>query len=518
MNAAERAYFLHVLRNHRDSIAQSWYRAIAGTSFVPLSPADIRRRLAELTDHLIDGLLAEPFDPRAIQPIGAALAQLHYMQPESLEYTLNLLAQQLGSPLGGERHSSIHERIAALFSALATGFYRQSAQMILTQQERIRDALLSERVRVETALRESEARFRAIFDDAAIGIALIDAYGRVVESNAAMHTLLGRSREELILQPLARFTHPDDVAIDSELYRQVAIGIRRSYQLEKRFLHTDGWLICGYLNVSLIRDASGQPKFTLIMVEDISERKRMEALLAEAQRRMAERLEGERRHFAHELHDGAVQQLLGISYQLVEQRRAVGAYPEAAELDPRPALDDIRREILGVVSQLRSLISELRPAGLEELGLTTALTGYIARLQREGGAAAPAIIADLDKIDASLPQPIAFCLFRAAQEALRNALKHASAQRITVRLRLFTEQVVLTVHDDGCGFRAPARLSEFAMDDHFGLVGIAERVGAAGGQCTIRSWPARGTHIAVRIPLHDARSDDDQADPRGAGR
>ncbi len=171
-----------------------------------------------------------------------------------------------------------------------------------------------------------------------------------------------------------------------------------------------------------------------------------------------------------------------------------------------------------MVSQLRSLIGELRPAGLEELGLTIALEGYIARLTREGGPAMPQIELDLDEIDTTLPQPIALCLFRASQEVLRNSLKHANAQRIAIKLRLFADRVVLDATDDGSGFRVPARLSELALADHFGLVGIAERVAAAGGQCTIRSRPAHGTRITVRIPLSEARSNDDQANPRAAGR
>lgn len=231
--------------------------------------------------------------------------------------------------------------------------------------------------------------------------------------------------------------------------------------------------------------------------------------LARAHQQLLVGREREQRRLAQELHDGAVQQLMGISYQIVEEGR------ERRE----GRWEIIRREVLGVATQLRRLIGELRPAGLEELGLTAALEGYVARLEREGGPEMPEIQLDLDESETALPEAVASCLFRAAQEALRNGLKHAQAKRITVSLRLTPpfppdacpepsrrvggEQrggAMLSVRDDGCGFRVPARLSELARGDHFGLVGVAERVTWAGGQLTIHSQPGAGTEVMVQIP------------------
>jgi signal transduction histidine kinase len=216
--------------------------------------------------------------------------------------------------------------------------------------------------------------------------------------------------------------------------------------------------------------------------------------LARAHRQLLVAREREQRRLAHELHDGAVQQLLGISYQLVQAQHV------AADGNG-PALETSRQGILGVVRGLRSLIGELRPAGLEELGLGAALEGYVARLVREGGAEAPAIYLHLDgSRGAGLPEPVAICLFRAAQEALRNALKHAGARRIVVSLQVHTGEATLVIHDDGCGFQVPERLSELARSDRFGLVGIAERVAWAGGRLDIQSQPGQGTELKIWIP------------------
>ena len=238
--------------------------------------------------------------------------------------------------------------------------------------------------------------------------------------------------------------------------------------------------------------------------------------LARAHQQLLVGREREQRRLAQELHDGAVQQLMGISYQIAEEGRD---RREERRERREGSLEIIRREVLGVATQLRRLIGELRPAGLEELGLTAALEGYVARLEREGGPEMPEIQLDLDKSGTALPEAVALCLFRAAQEALRNGLKHAQAEHIKVSLRLTPsfppdacpepsrrvggEQrggAVLNVRDDGCGFRVPARLSELTQADHFGLVGIAERVAWAGGQFTIHSQPGAGTEVTVRIP------------------
>ncbi len=130
----------------------------------------------------------------------------------------------------------------------------------------------------------------------------------------------------------------------------------------------------------------------------------------------------------------------------------------------------------------------------------------------------PKIELDLDKGKVELPEPVATCIFRVAQEALRNALKHAQARHIWLGLHLRDDQVALSIRDDGCGFRVPVRLSELANGGHFGLVSIAERVAWAGGQFALQSKPGEGTKVLVHIPLSKAKRDDGQDDSSIAGR
>lgn len=230
--------------------------------------------------------------------------------------------------------------------------------------------------------------------------------------------------------------------------------------------------------------------------------------------------EQERRRLARELHDGALQRLVGMTYQLHDSREDIR---EDADLDVQVlepvllSLQSLGQGLLDAIAEIRALISDLRPAGLEELGLAAALDGYVTRLKREHGAGAPAIELNLDDGGVSLRPEIALCLFRVAQEALRNALRHANASHIELSLHVRTDHAELTMRDDGCGFVVPDRLSMLAAEDHFGLMGLAERVAHVSGVMTIHSEPGAGTVIRVQLATDEEAQNDDSDHQGSAG-
>jgi len=127
--------------------------------------------------------------------------------------------------------------------------------------------------RTEATLRESEIELRTIFDNAALGIALVDQQGRPRRSNLALQRMLGYSGAELAEMPFPAFTHPDDASSDLILYGRMVAGEIKSYQLEKRFVRSDGKLLWGRMTASLVRELEGQPLFGIGLVEDITEQK-----------------------------------------------------------------------------------------------------------------------------------------------------------------------------------------------------------------------------------------------------
>jgi signal transduction histidine kinase len=216
--------------------------------------------------------------------------------------------------------------------------------------------------------------------------------------------------------------------------------------------------------------------------------------------------EQEQRRLARELHDGAVQQVLGLSYRMAHMCKRLNephpcdqAWREAIE----SGLETTRWQLLGVADQLRNLMGELRPSGLDEFGLSVALQNYAAQLRREDPQA-PEIVIDIGPKAYTLNEMYAICLFRVAQEGLRNAMRHGKARRVVVSLRWCDAELELWVTDDGRGFQVPDSLSSLSAAGHFGLVGIAERVNGLGGQLSISSWPGACTQMVARLPLRQA--------------
>ncbi len=147
---------------------------------------------------------------------------------------------------------------------------------------------ITEQKQMEEALRESQERFRAVFDNSAIGISLVGPEGWVLDCNPAMCRMLGYGERELRNSHVADFTHPEDLTAQLRLLQQLVAGEREQFQLEKRYIRKGGEILWGRLTSSQARTAEGGPGFIVGMIEDITERKRSEAALRDSERRYRE--------------------------------------------------------------------------------------------------------------------------------------------------------------------------------------------------------------------------------------
>jgi two-component system sensor kinase FixL len=142
-----------------------------------------------------------------------------------------------------------------------------------------------ERRRANDSSLKGEARFRAIFSRASIGVALVDRGGHAIESNPALQRMLGYSSDELREMMFYEFTHPEDIEPDATLFRDMLAGRSERYQIEKRYFRKSGEVMWGRLSVSLLREKEDGPAFGIAILEDITESKLAEQSLRESEAR-----------------------------------------------------------------------------------------------------------------------------------------------------------------------------------------------------------------------------------------
>jgi len=201
---------------------------------------------------------------------------------------------------------------------------------------------------------------------------------------------------------------------------------------------------------------------------------------------LAESQEQERTRIAREIHDDTIQSLVLVSHGL---ERALQAAVTTANADLIAHLSGARSQLIASIDGLRQMITNLRPPVLDELGLISALESLC-----EGHSQL-----ELSVVGAVYPLERAqeLAIFRTAQEAIRNAERHAQAGRILAMLSYAPTSVRFEVRDDGIGFCVPQHFQEFAVQNHYGLIGIRERILHSGGQLKVTSRDSGGTSIAV---------------------
>ena len=317
---------------------------------------------------------------------------------------------------------------------------------------------VARRERVEAALRDREARYRDLFTHAPDALFEIDARQRIALANDAALRLLGaRDAAALLGEPLARYVDP----------------LPGAQPLEARLRRVDG----AWLAVELVAappDAHGRRH---LIVRDIGERQRLQRRAAEAARLEQERL-------GRELHDGAGQRLvaIGLFANTLHKRLA-----QDGRCDDAALAAELREQTRHALDEIRALAHGLVPLPPGGGGLHGALAALCAELGCDYDAAGA-----LDDID----DGVALQLYRIAQEALSNALRHAEAARIALELHGDTGALTLRVRDDGRGIAHDA-------PDGLGLSTMRYRAGAIGAALSIGPGAAGGTEVACRWPrLH----------------
>lgn len=199
----------------------------------------------------------------------------------------------------------------------------------------------------------------------------------------------------------------------------------------------------------------------------------------------------ERNRIARELHDNLAQEILGVSVQLEIVTRLLNSAPEAA----RSHLDRARSLVRSSMAEARRYVWDLRSQSLDDRDLPAALAEMTRRLTAESGVHTQFEVGGTLR---PLPKQIENNLLRIGQEAVNNAVRHARAEHISVRLVFDATSVRLKVKDDGRGFDAE---TQGGSNGHFGLVGMRERAREMGGEVRVGSRPGEGCEVEVNVPV-----------------
>jgi PAS domain S-box-containing protein len=384
---------------------------------------------------------------------------------------------------------------------------------------------IDRRKRIREELRESEARFRAMFDNASVGMALMSLDRRVIKVNQAAQRILGYTAEELLVIEVSKLAHPEDQEIGSSQFAEMIAGSCASFQMERRYMHKNGKTIWARVTYSVVPDEHGKPQYLVGLIEDINEERLAKDMLAEQERRYRTDLEfrveertralaetnlrllaeiaqrrraeealrakaaeeaviAERTRLARDLHDAVTQTLFSAS--LIAE-----VLPELWKSDLEEAqksTEELRQLTRGALAEMRTLLLELRPSALtqsrfEDLlkQLCEALIGRTRlpinlRIEGEG----------------RLQPEVQVALYRIAQESLNNAAKYARASHVYVHLRISDTSAAMEIRDDGAGFDIKQ-----IKPSSLGVRIMRERAEAIGAELMINSTISQGTQISV---------------------
>jgi two-component system, NarL family, sensor histidine kinase UhpB len=414
-------------------------------------------------------------------------------EPVVVEYDLDL-------PLGNRRFEA--------------RLVRSSDNQILTL---VRD--ITEQARAETALREGAQRYALASAAGAVGMWDWNFETNQLYVDAGLKSLLGFEDAEISTNPedWGGRVHPQDLPIAAAQVKACIDGDSDAYEVEHRMLHKDGSVKWFLSRGSAIRAQDGTIRRLVGTKVDITKLKRAEEALREneaalrASNEEIQHLAGslisaqdaERARIARDLHDDVSQQFAALSIALSGLKRRLRA--AAGDYDLQSAMSSIQQSAVALGESIRQVSLDLHPDVLRNGGLTAALTAHCAGISDVHSIAiACSAEGEVDTLDSETT----IALYRIAQEALHNVVKHARAGRVEVHLIRNGDSVELTVGDDGQGFDAARTRKE---SKGLGLMSMSERVRLAKGTLSVVTEQDKGTQVRVRLPIA-ARGTQDAGD------
>lgn len=376
-------------------------------------------------------------------------------------------------------------------------------------------------------LRESRARFQALFDNMAIGIAVMTLDRKPIAFNSVTEKITGYTFEDIQNIDPRLLIVPEDWDEGVEMYQELIEGKRHSYTTEIRYRRKNGDIFWARVNYSVVRDLNGRPDYLVIIIEDIDDQKRAAETLAAQEAEYLLTLQNRVRERTHELEEAnqqlqkEIEQRTRIERELAEKaaNEAVAAdrtrlardlhdavtqtlfsssliaevLPDLWETDVEEAqrsTEELRQLTRGALAEMRTLLLELRPSTLTQ----THLTDLIKQLcEAFIGRSRLPILLNIEG-DRELPPDVQVAFYRIAQECLNNVFKYARATEVNVSLFMSSDTIRFEVRDNGIGFdpsvNRPMKLGIHIMRERAESIGADFHIASAlgSGTCVDVTW------------------------------
>jgi PAS domain S-box-containing protein len=395
------------------------------------------------------------------------------------------------------------ELLARVRTHLELGRLRsQLEEQVVSRTEELRSTVkqlrqeVAERRRTEQALRESEERFRVMADTAPVMIVTSDASRRATFVNKVWLDFTGRTMEQELGMGWAASVHPDDLVNCLDRI-EAAYAARKECNVEYRLRRADGeyrFVMC-----------RGVPRFqsdgafsgyigSAVDITDLQRNqetlKRYQQQLQELTAGLLEAQENASRELARELHDVFSQELAAVGMQIFELQDSVKSDGVLAA-----RLSELGKRLVRLANEIHRTSRELHPGVLEDLGLKPALADECDAFQERSGIPTRFTAENVPEF---LPKDVSLCLYRIAQESLRNIAKHAAdSSTVQVLLSGSRQRAILRIEDRGLGFN----LEDATKKGGLGLISMKERVRLVNGSLSLHSKPGKGSTVEVVVPI-----------------
>ncbi|NVL89888.1 MAG: PAS domain S-box protein [Desulfobacterales bacterium] len=424
--------------------------------------------------------------------IGKPVAMLHL--PEDVARFPEVIEAMRQRKAGFTGESTLVRKSGERFPALFTTYPIFDAEGNMTTALGV-SIDITKRKQAEEALQESEEKYRMLFNSSSDAMFVYHPTpegmpGKFIEVNNVACQKYGYTREELLkLSPLD-ISAPEDVP--NIPARQKKLFAEKHVIFEKVQVSKEGRRIPVEISSHLF-NFNGQPT-VLSTVRDITERKRAEEHIRSLSQQLIKTQESERQRLSRDLHDYVAQDLSTLKIGLDT------LFDNHSEAPPETRLrvPELSKMIQGTIMAVRDLAYDLRPAGLNQLGLARTVQQHCEEFSAKSGVKVDFFAGGID--DSKVGFDTKITLYRLIQEGLNNVKKHADTDQVTIRLVASFPNIILRIEDNGKGFDVENRLVSAANERRMGLRTMEERVALLQGKMRLESHPKGGTKIFIEVP------------------